>query len=346
MSKRRRLWPITLTLGASALTSCSARPGTTTESSDQAESQAVTVASPISGNSIPDGYVITPAGYVHNSCVHRISNMATVDRARNVYENGVLTATYSACAHPRIAFRGRPGPDGGVIPSSSPHSWLFTRQAPPSGQVWTALETEQKVPSRPLLNDGQTVFYWNGLETNDGTALAQPVLQWGVSAIGGGQFWAIASWSLVDDSVFATSSLVTVQPGDTIGYYLENEGQIPNSNNDALLIEALDETRGTYSGFLQNVEISGWASPGFFAIPAALEFVSAPNCDEDVPEADFNPVLVFAGTANPPTYNLTTYAPVNELQVNEGSSHCSIGICDSADFPCFGLSGSETTMYF
>ncbi len=331
-------------------TSCSAPPGTSgseTPESSQAESLTATAATSDVETPIPADFVLTPAGYVHPDCLHRIPDGAVVDSAGNVVVNGAIKESYGECKHPRLRSLHSSSQASAPVPSDSPHSWVYTKQSAPAGQFWTAVEAVQKVPNPPLRNDGQTLFYWNGLQTNDNNWLVQPVLQWGVSALGGGPYWAIASWFVGgNNQVYTTSNLVRVQPGDTIGYYVEDTGSFSTTSDDQLLIEALDETQGVYAGITVLANRSLWTSPGIFAIPAALEFESAPNCNTDVPDGLFNPVLVFSGTVHPPTYNNVTYAPTNMLEINQSGSHCVTGICDPATFPCFGLSGSATDLYF
>jgi len=81
------------------------------------------------------------------------------------------------------------------------------------------------VPAAPVQTDAQTLFYWNGVEPADTSAVLQPVLQWGVSAAGGGNYWAIASWLVSSTHSTIVSPLLTVESGDVIeGFneYLSN----------------------------------------------------------------------------------------------------------------------------
>ncbi|KAJ7642224.1 hypothetical protein FB45DRAFT_1054497 [Roridomyces roridus] len=68
-------------------------------------------------------------------------------------------------------------------------SWLNTNSAPISSftTTWT-------VPPAPKTFNGQTVFLFNSIEPSSGNAILQPVLQYGPSAAGGGQYWSVASW--------------------------------------------------------------------------------------------------------------------------------------------------------
>lgn len=55
-----------------------------------------------------------------------------------------------------------------------------------------SFRTTWTVPPAPSTNSGQTIFLFNGIE--NATMIYQPVLQWGPSAAGGGNFWTVASW--------------------------------------------------------------------------------------------------------------------------------------------------------
>jgi len=67
------------------------------------------------------------------------------------------------------------------------------------------------VPGTPQDKGAQTLFLFTGFQNNYGgsapvTNIIQPVLQWGSSAAGGGQYWAMASWYVdsVGNAFFST----------------------------------------------------------------------------------------------------------------------------------------------
>ncbi len=343
-----------LAAGSCAIASCSAPPGSsqgTTGTQTEALAAATANANVTHDPSPPKGYVFTPGGYVHNSCVHAVANNARIDHAGHVYENGVLTATYGQCPYPRIELSDRSGADGEAsapipnapIPSDGPHSWLFTHQSPPAGQFWTGLYSEQTVPEPPK-SEGQTIFYWNGLEANDKSWLGQPVLQWGPSqGPGGGNYWAIASWVILNGQAIYTN-LVTVNSGDSILFYIFDETAQSDSDDDLIYIITEDETQGKSVTLPINLDAAFWRSPGLFAIPAALEYNNTPNCpnDVDVPTLFFTDSFLYAGTVHPPSYNQVKYSPANTVQGLATS--CTTVLCSPANYPCWGLSGSETLL--
>ncbi|KAJ7622049.1 hypothetical protein FB45DRAFT_1061690 [Roridomyces roridus] len=89
-------------------------------------------------------------------------------------------------------------------------SWLNTNSAPISSfkMTWT-------VPLAPKTFNGQTVFLFNSIEPSSGNAILQPVLQYGPSAAGGGQYWSVASWYVGPSGTYFTT-LVRVKPGDVL----------------------------------------------------------------------------------------------------------------------------------
>lgn len=88
--------------------------------------------------------------------------------------------------------------------------WYNTGKSPISNFV-----TSWPVPAAPKTYSGQTVFLFNSIEPASGNAILQPVLQYGVSAAGGGKYWSIASWYLVGSQTYFTY-LTKVQPNQVL----------------------------------------------------------------------------------------------------------------------------------
>lgn len=58
-----------------------------------------------------------------------------------------------------------------------------------------SFKTSWSVPNAPVTRSGQTIFLFNGIQNHGNDyGILQPVLQWGQSAAGGGEYWSIASW--------------------------------------------------------------------------------------------------------------------------------------------------------
>jgi len=71
------------------------------------------------------------------------------------------------------------------------------------------------VPPAPAFDDGQILYYWNGVEPSDNSAVLQPVLQWGSTPAGGGAYWGVASWYVSSINAFFTE-IMRVNEGDVV----------------------------------------------------------------------------------------------------------------------------------
>jgi hypothetical protein len=136
---------------------------------------------------IPDGYdlAIMPDGHV------RLENPTTGDKV-----------DFQKPATPAV----KPLPDNGWQTAAS---WYN------SGDTVTSFSTTWKVPPAPSNYDGQTLFQFNSIEPASYDAILQPVLQYGVSADGGGEYWAVASWYVAASDGFA-SKLTKVKAGESL----------------------------------------------------------------------------------------------------------------------------------
>ncbi len=88
----------------------------------------------------------------------------------------------------------------------------------------SSFSTQWVVPPAPIAEDGQVIFLFNGIQNE--TMIYQPVLQWGVSAAGGGNYWAVASWYADGQGGQAFhTDLVRVNPGDLLTGVMTLTGQ-------------------------------------------------------------------------------------------------------------------------
>ena len=110
---------------------------------------------------------------MHKSCVHEVTSGTHVGHADDgslVFTSpGAAPVKANACAFP-----------AGVTHGSAWKAWA---QHVPTGSenTVTFLNGSWPVPPGPSDPSGaQTLFYWNGLEPTDTSAVLQPVLQWGM----------------------------------------------------------------------------------------------------------------------------------------------------------------------
>jgi hypothetical protein len=149
---------------------------------------------------ITEELALTPGGFRNKSLVHVIEPGHVLDEMTGVFQkksfDGEVVAEYGEVVRKKKA---RPlMPDNVVLPAR--------KIIPALGQGWivyagwyettvghiTLFKTTWKVPPAPLTQSGQTIFLFNGIENSN--RIYQPVLQWGTSAAGGGNYWTVASW--------------------------------------------------------------------------------------------------------------------------------------------------------
>jgi len=85
-------------------------------------------------------------------------------------------------------------------------------------------KTSWTVPSLPKSpNNTSTLYLWNGLQPNSGSAILQPVLAWHPGATS----WCVSCWYSKDGHQYFEGNRVLVDPGDSIEgriVYLRNNG--------------------------------------------------------------------------------------------------------------------------
>ena len=228
-------------------------------------------------------WVQIPGELVRPDCVHQLPKGATIEigtdgqTTGNVTLNGALIAHYDAC------------PEKPIITRASAHTDSNSTHAPGTGNGWVEssswniplsssdnidyLGNTWKVPSYPSMN-GALIFLFNGIEPASEAWILQPVLQYGVSPAGGGNYWAIASWLVSANGNAYVSPLETVYPGDTI---FGATGL--NSVSGSTLYwktEAKDETTGAYSWLTAHVSNQHWT----LAFAGVLEAYNVSSCSQ------------------------------------------------------------------
>jgi hypothetical protein len=146
----------------------------------------------------PVDYVIVPGGRMHKSCVHEISDGALV-----------AETSLAVCEFPFLR-----GADG-VTHGSAWKAWAQVNTTSLTGV--SSLNSTWAVPGSPQdPSGGQTLFWWNGIEPADTSAVLQPVIQWGASAAGGGTYFAYSSWYVSANHGSHFSKLQTIQTADLV----------------------------------------------------------------------------------------------------------------------------------
>jgi hypothetical protein len=226
------------------------------------------------------GWVQVPGELIRPDCVHEIPNGAAVEvrddqTTVDVTLDGVLMAHYDACPQEAMVTRPRtrtevlahaPGMGNGRIEADL---WNVPLEANDDidylAGAWT-------VPSYPL-ESGALIYLFNGIESSSGGWMLQPVLQYGTSPAGGGDFWAVASWLVSSNQAFHTP-LKTVFPGNSIKGYIE----MPDISGSAKHweVEARDTTTGANSYVSAYVSEQHWT----WAYAGVLEAYNVTSCGQ------------------------------------------------------------------
>jgi hypothetical protein len=156
-------------------------------------------------NHIEGSLVVTPFGPRPAGSVHLIPPGTGVTR-----QNGMLqrfdTATGALTHLAATAAPAAPPTTGFVVDAS----W-----ANQTGTPISYFATSWEVPPPPATSNGQTIFLFNGMQDATNSHILQPVLQWGTSGAGGGEYWSIACW-YAENGPSAHTSLIRVDPGTVL----------------------------------------------------------------------------------------------------------------------------------
>jgi len=163
--------------------------------------------------------VLTPFGYRDSANVHHVPNgyeLVTMPDEHIRMQNPT-SGDYIDFPKPVVTNQQRvPVSDSGWITFAS---WYNPYRKPIS-----SFGTDWYVPPIPSTYYGQTIFLFNSIEPAAGNAILQPVLQYGPSAAGGGDYWAVTSWYVVGNQAYV-GGLYYVTPGTFLGGQIQLIGQ-------------------------------------------------------------------------------------------------------------------------
>lgn len=174
----------------------------------------VTLAGPDRPADVPEDFVITPFGYFHPSCVMELAEGNTLLERSVQHADGTVEPA-PVCNYAHYTATGAV-----VLPDSRELSgielptingWLEYVSTITSSS-YGAIEAGWIVPPLPKTDNGQTLFFFPGLEDiNDVQSIVQPVLQWYAPGP-----WAMASWNCCMTGTVWESNPINVSPGDTV----------------------------------------------------------------------------------------------------------------------------------
>ena len=220
------------------------------------------VAGPNRPSQVPEGYVITPFGYFHPSCVLRTTEGETLlADGRVQHADGTADANAPVCGYPRFT------PSGALVTEDflnvkgrevpAVNGWLESVWVDTSASYGKITST-WPVPPQPAINNGETLFFFNGLEDIDAVqSILQPVLQWYAPGP-----WAIASWNCCLSGITVESTPVNVSPGDTILGTISSTCKAGTTYCATWNVVSEDQTTGkktTLSKTPSNGQVWNWA---------------------------------------------------------------------------------------
>ena len=171
-----------------------------------------------------------------------------------------------------------------------------------TGTPLSTFKTTWQVPPPPSVQDsGEVVFLFNGIQ-NYGTnfGILQPVLQWGVSAAGGGPYWSVASWYVTSGGQAFHTNLVRVNPDDTLIGVMTLTGQSGSSFSYTSQFQGINGTLLP----VQNIAELQWCNE-------TLEAYGINACGNypDTPMTEFTEIYLRTGAKVP----AVSWTPVNRI---------------------------------
>jgi hypothetical protein len=310
------------------------------------------VAGPNRPAGVPDGYVITPFGYFHPSCVRHIAAGATVlADGRVQHADGAVDEKAPVCNYPRYS------PTGKLVtadtakeePPSIRHSWIEDGNTA-TNTAYGEISATWTVPPSPTADDGQTIYFFTGFDNySSDISILQPVLEWNSNYTNA---WGIASWNCCPSGTADHSSAVSVSPGDTILGTVTSTCSAGTESCSTWNITTDDQSSGL-STTLSNTPSEGQTLNWAFA--GALEVYNVAQCSDYPPNGPiiFNASLYddnFNLISNP-GWSITNYSSGLTPQCNYGGQvsgtqvtlEYSAGSCTTVPSAPTGLAASSTT---
>jgi hypothetical protein len=104
------------------------------------------------------------------------------------------------------------------------------------------------VPSDPIMKSNQLIYIFCGLQAIESGVghIVQPVLQWGISPAGGGNYWAICNWYVSSDYNLFYDSLIKVNPGTSL------EGKIRLTST----VDTLFNYISSFEGYSEGLQVN------------------------------------------------------------------------------------------
>jgi hypothetical protein len=240
---------------------------------------ALPLAGPNRPATVPAHYVITPYGYFDPSCVTHLAKGDILHKEKDAIEhaNGTFDSMH-VCAYPHYTGDGEQiiGDERAVQhePKIS-HSWIEYASVTTSSSSYGEIYSEWNVPPAPSNSDGQTVYFFNGLEDyKDVVTIIQPVLGWNSDY---SNAWGIASWNCCEKGSVFEAAPAPVSSGDLIIGLVYDNCSAGTKTCTSWEILTIDATNGNVSEY---DDASNFGQTFNWAFGGVLEVYNIANCGD------------------------------------------------------------------
>ena len=204
------------------------------------------------GFQVPDtGWVATPAGWYHRSCVHEIPNGAHVSKNDVVTLSNGSAYQLPSCAYPHYSTAPGRGGLGGIGPLINSH-WIEEAYDSLGGSNnYGEVIAGWRVPRKPSgsYSDSSVFYSFPGLQNFDslGLYVLQPVIQYGYNRdFGTDTSWTANSWAC--DTLCRHGTYISITPGDSIyGSVTESACVNGTCTWTIVTVDVTKSTRATYT---------------------------------------------------------------------------------------------------
>ncbi len=250
---------------------------------------------------VPEGYLITPMGYFHPSCVKQVAkgDVLHPEEMAIAHADGSFDSM-TECAYPHFNARGEIVPrestgktasnaKAEVVPLSAStetkkpddppsiaHSWIvaiYTDTTSSYGEV----TSEYKIPAAPTSHDGQTIYFFPGLQdlnSNKTETILQPVVGWNAYY---NNAWGIASWNCCVKNTVYVSTPEKAKTGDKIYGQVINQCKAGTLECGKWTVRTEDKTTGAYSDLFNESNFGQTFNWGFGSV---LEVYNVAKCSD------------------------------------------------------------------
>jgi hypothetical protein len=259
--------------------------------------------SPASSLAAPD-LVLTPGGWRPRSQVHRMERGHHISgrngRIRIVEsDSGRLVKDLGRTSkRPRKQTR---KPSNRVAAATNDYGWIeYVQWTNPGPQPIALFSATWTVPPPPAADDDHTIFLFTGLQqTVSGPYILQPVLQWGSSEVGGGDYWSISNWYVNGQGGKAIQGPTPerVEPGAVLQGVISLTGQANGAFSYVSFFVGYEQVDAT----VQDIDPLAWACITLECYGADADQALA-SCDDypATPSTAFTQIALKVG-ADPPS---------------------------------------------